>query len=61
LLANSGNLGLHQFRARNNLIGAQQKRSKANKKSAKLLDFIPLITAWLQVRVLPDTPRKSMD
>jgi hypothetical protein len=49
----------HQFRTRNNLIGTQQTRSKANKsaeKSTKLFDFRSLITVWLQVRVLPGPP-----
>jgi len=46
----------HQFRTRNNLIRTQRTRSKSNKnaaKSTKLIDILPLITVWLQVRVLP--------
>src|SRR5882757_2995119 len=46
----------HQFRTRNNLIRTQRTRSKSNKnaaKSTKLIDILPLITVWLQVRALP--------
>jgi hypothetical protein len=49
----------HQFRTRNNLIRTQRTRSKSNKnaaKSTKLIDILPLITVWLQVRVLPGPP-----
>jgi hypothetical protein len=49
----------HQFRTRNNLIRTQRTRSKSNKnaaKSRKLIDILPLITVWLQVRVLPGPP-----
>jgi hypothetical protein len=49
----------HQFRTRNNLIRTQRTRSKLNKnavKSTKLTDLLPLITVWLQVRVLPGPP-----
>jgi hypothetical protein len=50
----------HQFRTRNYLIKTQRTRSKANKAAAnstKLIDFPPLITVWLQVRVLPGPPK----
>jgi hypothetical protein len=53
----------HQFRARNNLIRTQRTRSKSNKnaaKSTKLIDILPLITVWLQVRVLPGPPRFAL-
>src|SRR6266436_2661260 len=49
----------HRFRTRNDLNKAQQARSKANEntaKSMKLTDLLPLITVWLQVRVLPGPP-----
>jgi hypothetical protein len=49
----------HQFRTRNNLIRTQRTRSKSNKyaaKSTELIDILPLITVWLQVRVLPGPP-----
>jgi hypothetical protein len=52
----------HQFRTRNDLDKAQQTRSKSNEKlsnSTKLTDIPPLITVWLQVRVLPGPPRIS--
>jgi hypothetical protein len=53
--------GPHQFRTRNNLNKPEQTRSKPNKnagKSTKLIDILPLITVWLQVRVLPGPPVK---
>jgi hypothetical protein len=49
----------HQFRTRNDLIKAQRTRTKSNEntaKSTKLIDILPLITVWLQVRVLPGQP-----
>jgi hypothetical protein len=51
----------HQFRTRNDLIEPQQTRTKSNKdaaKSMKLIDSLPLITVWLQVRVLPGPPQR---
>jgi hypothetical protein len=54
--------GTHQFRARNGLIKTQRTRSNSNEnvaKSTKLTDILPLITVWLQVRVLPGPPKKS--
>ena len=53
----------HQFRTRNNLIETQRTRSRSNKstvKSTKLIDILPLITVWLQVRVLPGPPRFAL-
>src|SRR5262245_18105227 len=49
----------HQFRTRNDFNKAQRTRSKPNEntaKSTKLSDAPPLITVWLQVRVLPGPP-----
>ena len=49
-------LAPHPFRTRNDLAEPQQTRSKSNEntaKSTKLVDILPLITVWLQVRVLP--------
>jgi hypothetical protein len=49
----------HQFRTRNDLIKTQRTRSNAHEtavKSTKLIDILPLITVWLQVRVLPGPP-----
>jgi len=49
----------HQFRTRNDRAKAQQTRSNSNEsavKSMKLVDLFPLITVWLQVRVLPGPP-----
>src|SRR4051794_22350598 len=49
----------HQFRTRNSLNETQQTRSKSNEtkaKSTKLFNIPPLITVWLQVRVLPGPP-----
>ncbi len=51
--------GAHQFRTRNSPTGTQQTRSEAIKneaRSTKLIDIPPLITVWLQVRVLPGPP-----
>src|SRR5947208_13916025 len=45
-----------QFRTRNDLIETQRTRSNADRnaaKSTKPTDIPPLITAWLQARVLP--------
>jgi hypothetical protein len=53
----------HQFRTRNELIKAQRTRSNPNEtavKSTKLIDIPPLITVWLQVRVLPGPPRFAL-
>jgi hypothetical protein len=47
---------IDRFRTRNNLIEPQQSRTKSNKnkaQSTKPIDILPLITVWLQVRVLP--------
>jgi hypothetical protein len=49
----------HQFRTRNDLIKTQRTRSNSNEnaaKSTKLIHILPLITVWLQVRVLPGPP-----
>src|ERR1700730_1259884 len=48
--------GPHRFRTRNDRSTAQRTRSKSNEnteKTTELIDFPPLITLWLQVRVLP--------
>jgi len=48
-----------QFRTRNDLTEAQRTRSNRGEnalKSTKLIDILPLITVWLQVRVLPGPP-----
>ena len=48
--------GPQQFRTRINLIEAQRMRTKSNKskaKSTKLINILPLITVWSQVRALP--------
>ncbi len=47
------------FRTRNNLAKVQRTRTESNEsavKSTKLVDILPLITVWLQVRVLPGPP-----
>jgi hypothetical protein len=44
----------HQFRTRNGVNELQRKQPDTNKKgrrSTKLVDILPLITVWLQVRV----------
>jgi hypothetical protein len=49
----------HQFRTRNDVTKTQQMRSNRNEnavKSTKSIDILPLITVWLQVRVLPGPP-----
>jgi hypothetical protein len=49
----------HQFRTRNGLIETQQARLESNKtkgKSIRPIVILPLITVWLQVRVLPGPP-----
>jgi hypothetical protein len=51
----------HQFRTRNAPTKAQRTRSNSNEKTAKstnLIDIPPLITVWLQVRVLPGPPHQ---
>jgi len=51
--------GPHQFRTRNGLNETQRRQSDTNKrqgKSTKPTDILPLITVWLQVRVLPGPP-----
>ncbi|MBI5321858.1 hypothetical protein [Bradyrhizobium sp.] len=56
-------LSPHQFRTRNYLNKPEQTRSKSNETAAKstnLIDIPPLITVWLQVRVLPGPPVKSI-
>ena len=55
--------GPHQFRTRNELNKGQQTRTKTNKiqgKSTNLIDILSLITVWLQVRLLPGPPTKSV-
>jgi hypothetical protein len=52
----------HQFRTRNNPNKPKRTRSKSNEnqvKSTKLIDILPLITVWLQVRVLPGPPQQN--
>ncbi|MGH6704324.1 MAG: hypothetical protein ACRD9W_06065, partial [Terriglobia bacterium] len=47
----------------NDLIETQQPRSKSNEnatKSTKLTVILSLITVWLQVRVLPGLPMRSI-
>jgi hypothetical protein len=54
----SGNQA-QRHRARNGVNELQRKQSDTNKregKSTKLVDILPLITVWLQVRVLPGPP-----
>src|SRR5215831_4989753 len=49
----------HQFRTRNDLTKPQRTRSNRNENPAKsMIVFVvlPLITVWLQVRVLPGPP-----
>jgi K+ potassium transporter len=49
----------HQFRTRNGLIKSQRTGSIRNEnagKSTNLTFILPLITVWLQVRVLPGSP-----
>ena len=46
----------HQFRTRNDLVEAQRIRTagiEKEGKSTKSAIILPLITVWLQVRVLP--------
>ncbi len=53
----------HQIRTRNDAIEAHRTRSKSNRstaKSTKATNILPLITVWLQVRVLPGPPRISV-
>ena len=52
----TANLQPHQFRTTNDLTETQQTQSRADEngvKSTKLIDSLPLITVWLQARVLP--------
>jgi len=56
-------MGLHQFRTRNGLTETQQTRSNSSKtagRSTKPIFILPLITVWLQVRVLPGPPMKTI-
>jgi hypothetical protein len=49
----------HQFRARNNLIEMQRTGTNSHEtaeKTTKLINILPLIAVWLQVRVLPGPP-----
>ncbi|MGY4629828.1 hypothetical protein ACVWY3_007584 [Bradyrhizobium sp. USDA 4486] len=51
----------HQFRTRNGLNEMRRTRSNSNentRKSAIAIIVPPLITVWLQVRVLPGPPKK---
>jgi hypothetical protein len=53
----------HQFCTRNAPTKAQRTRSNSNEKTAKstnLIDILPLITVWLQVRVLSEPTTKSI-
>jgi hypothetical protein len=53
---------LHQFRTRNDLANMQRAPSNANEpeaKSTNLIDILPLITVWLQVRVMPGQQFKA--
>nr|WP_245320648.1 Arm DNA-binding domain-containing protein [Bradyrhizobium lablabi] len=50
-----------QFRTRNDLDYAQRTQSNPNENAAdltKLIDLLPFITVWLQVRVLPGPPHR---
>jgi hypothetical protein len=54
--------GPHQFRTRNDLAEAQRTRSSRSEnatKSRKTIDIPPLITVWLQVRVLPNAQKEA--
>jgi hypothetical protein len=47
---------------KNNLNKVQQTRPKSNENTEKSMnptDILPLITVWLQARVLPGLPRKT--
>jgi hypothetical protein len=49
----------HQFRTRNGVHEPKRTRSKSNENTAKptkVISILPLITVWLQVRVLPGPP-----
>src|SRR5215831_18219699 len=49
----------HQFRTRNDLTKPQRTRSNRNENPARsmiIFVILPLITVWLQVRVLPGPP-----
>src|SRR3981081_122967 len=49
----------HQFRSRNDRIKAQRRRAIQNEnagRSTNLTVILPLITVWLQVRVLTGSP-----
>ena len=49
----------HQFRTRNDLTKTKRTRSNSREgigKLTKLTVILPLITVWLQVRVLPGPP-----
>ena len=53
----------HQFRTRNDANETQRAQTKSNKtagKSTKLIDSLPLITVWLQVRVQSEPTAKSI-
>ena len=52
----------HQFRTRNVLDKATRTQSISNENSTKSIKptlILPLITVWLQVRVLPGPPMRS--
>ena len=53
----------HQFRTRNDVAETRQTRSNSNEVAAKSANptiILALITVWLQVRVLPSPPNKSV-
>jgi len=52
-----------QFRTRNERAKMQRTPTNSSDnevKSTKLIDILPLITVWLQVRVLPGPPVHQM-
>jgi hypothetical protein len=56
LTSKAGMGGPHQFHTRNDISGTQRTRSISDEnttKSTKPAFILPLITVWLQVRVLP--------
>jgi hypothetical protein len=57
------NIPPHQFRTRNDRIKAQRRRAIQNEnagKSTNLTVILPLITVWLQVRVLPGAHHRKI-
>ena len=53
----------HQFRTRNSAIESPRMRLNPNEnaaKSTKAIDILPLITVWLQVRLLSEPTTKTI-